>query len=463
MKARILQRWARVRTSYWFVPGLLVAAASALAAALIAGDAAVQTRGIAGLDRIDLTGPEGARALLSTIAGSAITVAALVFSITMVVLSTASAQFGPRLLRNFMRHNATQVVMGTFVGTFVYCLITLAAVRADADRLFVPQSAVAGGLVLGVLAFALLFYFIDHVSRFVQAGHVIDDVARSLERALRRSFPERADAPARRTPDDEESDDDRAMQNDEQAARTIVAARSGYVEAISTPDLVALAEAGDFVIRVVCRPGHFVIAGRPLAFAVPAGRVDEELAARIARSILTGPERTSTQDPEFAVHQLVEVALRALSPGINDPYTAMNCIDRLAAALSVLAGRALPSRYVRDAGGRVRLVTDPFTYGGIVEAAFNQIRQAASGNLAVSLRLLEAVEVVARGDLPEPFHEALRLQVDAIREAASEQFHAQSDWTAFNERVQSAFKALAGEHDRPATPGVEEIRRAMSS
>jgi uncharacterized membrane protein len=447
MSARVQRVWVRLRTSYWFVPGLLVGAAAALAAALISGDAAVQARGIAGLDRIDLTGPEGARILLSTIAGSAITVAALVFSITMVVLSTASAQFGPRLLRNFMRHNATQVVMGVFVGTFVYCLITLAAVRSDAGHEFVPQSAVAGGLALGVLAFALLFYFIDHVSRFVQATHVIADVARGLERAVRSSFPERTAAPGTRTPDDEESDVHRDPPDD----RPIVAQRSGYVEAIDASALVELAGEADLVIRLGCRPGHFVIEGRPLASVAPPDRVDDALAARIAQAILTGPERTSIQDPEFAVHQLVEVALRALSPGLNDPYTALNCIDRLAAALSVLAGRALPSRYVRDADGKVRLVADPFTYGGVVEAAFNQIRQAAIGNLAVQIRLLEAVETVAQGDLPGPFRDALRVQVDAIRESGGERFQAQSDRATFYERVEGAFGSLADEEAQSAT------------
>jgi uncharacterized membrane protein len=224
------------------------------------------------------------------------------------------------------------------------------------------------------------------------------------------------------------------------------------VEAIDASGLVELAGEFDLAIHLGCRPGHFVIEGRPLASVSPADRVDDALAARIAQAILTGPERTSIQDPEFAVHQLVEVALRALSPSLNDPYTAMNCIDRLAAALTVLADRALPSRYVRDADGKVRLVTDPFTYGGVVEAAFNQIRQAAIGNLAVQIRLLEAVEVVAQGDLPGPFRDALRVQVDAIRESGGERFQAQSDRATFYERVQGAFGSLADEEAQSDTP-----------
>ena len=191
MKARLAQLWFRLHTSYWFVPGVLACAAAALAAALIAGDARVQARELGWLGRFAITGAEGARVLLSTIAGAAITVAALVFSITMVVLNMASAQFGPRLLRNFMRHNATQLVMGMFVGTFLYCLLTLAAVATESGTTFVPQFAVAGGLVLGVVAFALLIYFFHHVSVFVQAARIVHDVATDLESALRSNFPER--------------------------------------------------------------------------------------------------------------------------------------------------------------------------------------------------------------------------------------------------------------------------------
>jgi uncharacterized membrane protein len=441
MTTSVLRLWLWLRTSYWFVPGLLAGIAAVLAAALIAIDVAVQARGLTGLGRFALVGPDGARTLLSTIGSAAITVAALVFSITMVVLNMASAQFGPRLLPNFMRQKTTQFVMGVYVGTFLYCLLTLAAVTSEAGRTFVPQFAVIGGFLLGILAFALLIHFFHHVSVFVQAGRIIDDVATGLEDTLRSNFPQR-DERSERTPDDEESVSGHDGQFATQDARPIIAPASGYVEAIDTAGLVELAGEHGIVIALGCRPGHFVYLGRPLARAAPAAQVDETLAAEIARAIVTGPERTSAQDPEFAVHQLVEVAVRALSPGVNDPYTALNCVDRLAAALCLLASRDLPSRYLRDASGHVRLVTDPYTYGGIVEAAFNQIRQAARENVAVLLRLLEAVAEIAGGDLPGPIRDALRDQVEAIRESASGRFAAQADRAAFDKRVQAALAEL---------------------
>ncbi|MCZ7563462.1 MAG: DUF2254 domain-containing protein [Burkholderiales bacterium] len=441
MGPRLAYIWGQLRASYWFVPGLLSIGAAALAAALIWTDAAGPARGAAGLQRFDLTGPEGARALLSTIAGSAITVAGLVFSITMVVLNTASSQFGPRLMRNFMQHNGTQVVMGLFVGTFVYCLLALAAVRSEAGAAFVPQTAVAGGVVLGITAFALLIYFIHHVSRFVQAAHVIDDVAGNLEESVCASFPERAPGARRAAPDDE-LEAGRAPGKAQRDELAIEAPRSGYVQAIDVAGLVEVARERDLLIRLAHRPGQFLIAGRPLAWVSPATAVDAALAARVAGALVTGRERTSTQDPEFAVHQLVEVALRALSPGINDPYTALNCIDRLASALALLAKRALPSRYSRDASGRVRLVCVPLTYGGMVDAAFDQIRQAARGTPAVLFRLLEAIASIADGDLPEPLRAALQRQVEALHEASGGGFAVHSDQAEYCTRLRTALGAL---------------------
>ncbi len=456
MKARLLQLWMGLRTSYWFVPGLLAVAALALAMGLVSGDTVAQTRGTSVLGRFYLTGPEGARALLSTIAASAITVAALVFSITMVVLNMASAQFGPRLLTNFMRHNATQIVMGTFVGVFVYCLVVLVAVRSGDGRAFVPHTAVAVGLALAVVAFGLLIYLIHHISRFVQASHIIDDVARSLEGALRATFPERGCDGVAPPPNDEDLEEHPDSPTTPEDA-PVLAARSGYVQVIDLPGLVKLASDRDVVIRLGCQAGNFVLQGRPVAWAAPADRVDKDFENGVADAILTAPERTSLQDPEFAVHQLVEIALRALSPGINDPHTAINCIDRLTAALCVLAERVPPSRHRRDGDGRLRLVTEAYSYRAIVDKAFDQIRRAASGHLAVLLRLLESIEALARGDLPESYREVLRDQVEAIGEADAKQFPTRSDRKAFDERVKAAQHTLSN-----APPGGPAARRAAA-
>jgi uncharacterized membrane protein len=416
MKVRLLKLWNDLLSSYWFLPGLLLLGAVALGAALVYADWLVQQRQVPWFERLYVAGPDGARALMSTIAGSAITVAGVVFSITMLVLNMASAQFGPRLLRNFMTHNATQLVLGMFVGTFVYCLIVLAAIGSDDGQRFVPQIAVTAGIVNGVALSGLLIYFIHHVSRFIQAERIIGDVAESLEQVLQSSFPERSGNGAD-TPDDEPVESEACL-SDDGDTQVVLARRSGYVQAIDLDGLMELAGRKDLVIRLECRPGHYLIQERPLAQVAADRPIDEETAAAIAEAFLTGAERTAIQDPEFAVNQLVEIALRALSPGINDPFTAINCIDRLGSVLSLLAERKLPSRFCRDREGRIRLVTMPYTYAGVVRAAFNQIRQTAASNAAVIIRLLEVVAEIAQGDLPPPYREELRAQADAIYEVS---------------------------------------------
>lgn len=444
MKLRLLRFWETAAGSYWFVPTLMSAAGVGLALALGSLDARVQRADWGVLARLYVTDAAGARAILSTLAGSAITVAGVVFSITIAVLSTASQQFGPRLLPNFMRHNGTQVVLGGFIATFIYALLILSVVREGPDGAFVPQTGVAVGLGLGVAAFALLIYFIHHVAVFIQAPRIIDDVGRRLNEALARSFPEALENGA----DGEEPERPVLPERFADEARPVPAQRSGYVQAVDHEALAALAGERDLLIQALHRAGGFVIAGEPLALAHPAQRVDGDAAAAIRGAFICGAERTDTQDPEFAVLQLVEVALRALSPGINDPFTAINCIDRLGGALAYLARRRLPSAYRRDDEGRLRLATDPITYAGIADAAFNQIRQAAADKPAVAIRVLEVIGAVASVGVPGALRDALACQARLLRDIAAPRFAAEHDREDLEARYAEARAAL----DTPRRP-----------
>lgn len=442
MKLRLLRTWEDLRASFWFVPGLMALAALIAAFLLVRVDVHLQAVGITGPAGHRFFGPEGARTILSTVAGSALTVTSIVFSITMVVLNMASAQFGPRLLRNFMDHGATQIVLGFFVAAFSFCLFTLAMVRSGDGRVFVPDLAVAVGLLSGIISFAFLIYFLHHVAVFIQAPRIIDDVARRLEHAIRSGLPVREEA--RRTPDEEEEDLPSRL---EKNGRAIPMPGSGYVQAIDEGNLIALAREFDLTLWLRTRPGLFLMRGLPCALVGPAEKVDEAVERRVAAAFVIGPQRTATQDPEFAVDQLVEVAVRALSPGVNDPFTAVNCIDRLGAALALLGGRELPSRYRRDQEGTLRLITDPFTYGGIVSAAFDQIRQNGRGTPAVVFRLLETIASLGRIDLPEPCRKALAEQTEAIRADNQESWTNAKDRRDFEERLESALTALTSKEN----------------
>jgi uncharacterized membrane protein len=411
---RLLNVWDALRGGFWFIPALFTAVAAALAFGLLALDRHVDIVQVAGSPWLYAGGAEGARSLLSTVAGSIITVVGLAFSITIVSLQLAAAQLGPRLLRNFVRDPGNQVVLGTFVATFVYCVLVLRTVQGRdglADDTFVPHLAVTGAVALAMLSVALLIYFIHHASVSIQADHVIAAVARDLDAAIQQIFPERlghedggagASAPPRRPVD----------------GGAVVARADGYVTTIDGNALLRAAEAAGVLVHLARRPGDFVIAGEPLAWVVPAERLDAHVERSVAAAVVLGTQRTLIQDGLFGVEQLVEIAVRALASGHIDPTTALRCIDRLGAALARIGDRRLPSPYRRDAAGGVRVVAPALTLHDIVAAAFTAIRLHGAGSRAVTLRLLETFErLVVRHDHRD-LHVALLAEALPLRRAA---------------------------------------------
>jgi uncharacterized membrane protein len=418
MKTRLRNLWEVLRSTFWLVPALMTLVAAALSFALIALDQAVRDRVLEQAGWIWAGGPEGARELLSTVAGSMITVAGVVFSITIVALSLASSQFGPRLLRNFIRDTGNQVVLGTFIATFVYCLLVLRTVRGADNQQFVPALAITVGLALAMASLGVLIYFIHHVAASIQVTHLITVVSEDLLYTIDRLFPEelghgdpepQGRLPAAHLPESFACE-----------ARRVDAARSGYLQAIDGETLMQLATEHDLIVHVNHRPGHFVVQTSALATVWPGDRLDEPLAEELCDAFLVGAERTLTQDVEFAVDQLVEVAVRALSPGMNDPFTAIACIDRLGEALCQLAKRVLPSPLRYDDNGQLRVIAYSFTFADVTGAAFNQIRQYGRGSTAVTIRLLEALANVATHTSKEEDRAALLQQASMIRRGSQE-------------------------------------------
>jgi uncharacterized membrane protein len=391
MRLRLLRIWDQLRTNYWFLPALMAASAATLALILLALDRALKGTVVEHWWAYT-GGPDGARAVLSTIAGSMITVAGLVFSITIVTLALASSQFGPRLLRNFLRDTANQVVLGTFVATFLYCLLVLRTVRGPDGESFVPHTAVAMGVLLAIASLGVLIYFINHVAVAIQAPQVIlavsSDLLAAVDSMSRQGREEEAIEQGSAVPDMV------LLQKLRREGGPILARRNGYLQILDYDYLVSIAREQDLVIEACFRPGHFIVQGCTVARVLPAEKVNESLTDAINRALVVGGERTPTQDPEFAVRQLVEVALRALSPGINDPFTAMTCIDWLGAALCRLTRRAIPHPCRYDADQTPRVVGVPLKFAGVADAAFNQIRQAGRANAAVTICLLETIAVV---------------------------------------------------------------------
>ena len=433
MKMRLLAVWEAVRTSFWFIPSLMVIAAAGLAVGLVNLDRLLQTD----FGAVFFSGGvEGARSILSTIAGSMITIAGVTFSITIVALTLTSSQFGSRMLRNFMADRGNQLVLGTFIATFMYCLLVMKSIPLAGGAEPVPGIAVAFSFVLALVDLGVLIYFYHHVSNSIHADNIIESVTRELERAIERfsrdnQGPEAAASmPCRDFPD--------LCEN----PIAVLSHSSGYLRAVDETSLVEIAEKQEAIIHLHYRPGEYVFINTPLATISPVAESDFSSEA-VQNAFILGNRRTPEQDIEFAVCQLVEVALRALSPGINDPFTAISCINRLGNALCRLSQANFPPHLFFDSQEKLRLVTKAFTYAGILDTAFNQIRQAAKDSVAVHVRLLETLASVA-GTLRHPQRcRAIAHHAMMTRRAARKNIHSPNDLEDIEKRYYDVMKSVA--------------------
>lgn len=406
MKIRLRHLWYHVTASFWFIPSLVATTAIASSFGMIALDGLLAKTMLQKFGWIYSGGPESSISVLSAIASSTVTVAGVVFSITVVALTLASSQFGPRLLGNFMRDRTNQIVLGIFIATFLYCLLILRSIRRDEP--FVPHLAITLGIFLALLSFFYVIYFIHHVASSIKAENIIALVERDLERITDELYPENignetktgdAEAPYR-------------PQELLEAYGTIAAAGTGYVQAVDADRIMSIARERDIAVLLKVRPGDFLTEGEVLARVWPADAASGDLAASLNSQFILGRQRTPVQDIEMCINQLVEIAIRALSPGINDTFTAIVCIDRLGSALCRLASRAIPSPYRYDQEGSLRIIAYPTSFPGAVDAAFNLIRQNA--NIPVMIRLLETLGSIAGRTLESEKRHALIRQARMV-------------------------------------------------
>ncbi len=440
MKVRLLILWESLRTSFWFLPALMTVLAVALSFLTVFIDRRIGSdANIFGF--IFSGGPESARLVLSTVASSMITVAGVTFSITIVALALASSQFGPRLLRNFMHDTGNQVMLGTYIAAFAYCLIVLRTVHTVEGEDFVPSISVAVAIVLALAGIAVLIYFIHHISWSMQAEQVITAVYRDLEEKMPRLFPEDWRDTLGQSVDGE------AMRQVEEEGYSqsldIAAARSGYLQAVDLGALLEIAARNDVLVMLPHRPGDFIIAGITLITVKSKEELDESVARQLGNKVIVGSQRTPEQDAEFTFHQLVEVAIRALSPGINDPYTAVSCIDRLGSALCFLCGREFPLPYRYDDQGRLLVIYKSVTFTGIINAAFDQIRQYGRASAAVTNRLMETLEIIAVQTRTREQREAILRQADMILRASTDSLPEPNDVDDVRQRYQALVDILA--------------------
>lgn len=417
MIPRLMTLWEQIRASLWAVPAAMIFAAvmsAILAARVQIGE---------GNDPVWFLysgNAKNAPNFLSNLVTAMITLATLAISITMVVLALAAQQLGPRLIRIFMSDLRTQAMLGLFISTVIYLLLVLRTVYGPSD--LVPNLAVTIGTGLVLLSIIVLLLFVHHLARSIIADTIIAKVGADLDANAARLLPER-DRQAEQKSDE--------IGNGPQAAIRVSSA--GYIQAIDQKNLVDAACKAGCVIKLDVRAGHHVLPGVVIGQVAPAAALTPELSQKIESSLLTGPERTPVQDLEFSIRQMVEVAVRALSPGVNDPYTALIAIDRLALSLALIMRRSPPQTRWCDGDDNVRLILPASTFTGILDASFDLIRQYGSDSVSVLIRLAERLSELQSLANPEQARD-ISHHLEMVLNAGCRMIKEKSDLNAFKER-----------------------------
>ena len=410
--SRLRVLWQNVNASLWFVPTLMVAGAIGLAFGLVVVDTRIAHAWLLDYPLLFGAGADGARGMLTAIAGSMVTVAALIFSLTLSTLAQVSSQYTSRVLRNFMRDRANQLVLGFFVSIFAYCLIVLRTIRGGDEGGFIPSLAVFMGLVLALTSIGVLIFFIHHMAIAIQASSIIRHATEETQAAITRLFPD---------PVDLEHTQELPVPTARLRWQPVPARATGYVQSLDEAELLALARQLAGVVRLEHGIGGFVARGAALVsvagYEPEPVVLSEALTKQLNDCFTLGRQRTIEQDVGFGLRQVVDIALKALSPGINDTTTAIISIDHLGALLAQLADRRFEAPRRAD-HHQVRLVAVRPTFAGFVASAFDQIRVSADGNVAVYLRLLTALATIGQRTAGATRREPLRQQADLIAEAA---------------------------------------------
>lgn len=414
--------WTTVRDSLWFLPAIWVVVSAGLAFAMITIDRRTPEFA-ANFPLVFGGGADGARGLLSSIAGSMITVAGVTFSITIVALQLASSQLSPRVLRNFMRDRRSQIVLGAFIGAFTYTILVLRSIRVELDGVdaFVPSVAVSVGILFALLALGMFVFFIHHIANRIQLGTIVANIAEETTDQVEQDWPE-------------EDENGAPPRIPSEPPGVVTATDSGYLQLVDMEELTEIATRDRLLVRLEVRPGAWVQEGAPLYSVWPSSAANDKLTEILNAQVSLGPQRSIEQDAAFGVRQLVDVALKAISPGINDPTSASDCINRLGQILSAVGNRFPPRWTHRDAEHAERLLIPAADWDELVGLAFDQLRQYSAGSADVSISTVDTLRTVAQA-VPANRHPALARQVRLVGESAGT-----IDLVADRQRVEDAVR-----------------------
>lgn len=432
-------RWEELRTTLWVIPSMLIVVAVLLFIVTFQIDLAAYHHHLTLPVWVRTGSADAERQVLIAIAAAVITVVGVVFSITILALTLASQQFGPRMMRNFVRDVGNQVTLGVFVGTFVYTVLALGSINSVSAN-FVAHLSTSIAEALLLVDLAILIYFIHHIARSIQLPEVIAGIAKDLMDSIDAEFPQRVGAPRPGQAEHSGKSVPELLTLIEEGGAVVPSQVSGYIQYVGYSQLISIATRTDSFIRLEHRPGHYLATGRPLAMVWPRGAAPE-IARALRKAHVTGPHRTLVQDPVFAIDQLVEIAIRALSVSVNDTFTVLTCIDWLSAGLGRVSGRVLDEGVYRDSTGTVRLIEFDPSYARMVNRSFDKIRQAARGMPAVLIRLIDSLGSITLDTTSAEQRTVIRRQADMVLRLAEETVSEPNDL----EEIRFRYRRIPGE------------------
>lgn len=424
--------WEELSASFWFIPILMLLISIGSAIGFIYLDSQIQYYPEGILKHLLPATVDSARSILSIIAGAMIGVAGTVFSITLVILTLASSQLGPLLVRNFMYDKLNQVVLGSYVSSFVYCLIILSSIKENESFQFVPAISVLAALASAIAGIILLIIFIHHVSMSIQSDKVISDISEAMSKSVRKLFPEEIGREKEKP-----APDINVLKKEYAYKQDIKCYKSGYLQSVDGDGIMNIAEENDCAIILHHRPGDYLVQNMILGEVLCNEECSKKTREMIQNDFIVGKIRTPQQDAEFSIHQMVEVASRALSPGVNDPYTAIACIDNLTSVMCYLTRAEFPSPYRYNSEGKLRIIADNHNFSGMLNAAFNQIRQYGKGSPSVLIRLMEAMNTISTFAKNKKQQEFIVQHAEMIMNAAEKAFSEKRDLEDMKERYKT--------------------------
>lgn len=428
---KILFFWKELGATFWFFPVLIISFSILLAFSLVYLDSLL-TIPREGWSRFFLVNSsDSARSILTTISSAMMGVAGTVFSITLVALTLASSQFGPRLIKNFMYVRLNQVVLGLYISTYLYCLLVLNSVTESSGYTFIPSISILVAIIAAAINIILLIIFIHQIAISIQADKVVSDISEFISKQVETLFPEKMGEKI----ENEEDIDTSASISGYQNQTSIKSPESGYLQYINSEALVEFITKHDALLELYYKPGDHLVEGLEIGLLFSNGEWKQNEFEKIFNQFVIGKTKTSQQDLEFSIHQMVEIAARALSPGVNDPYTAITCIDNLTAILCYLAQAKFPSKYRFDEEGNLRIIAETYDFEGILDAAFNQIRQFSGGSPTVIIRLMEALLIIYDFTRKEIHRKAVIKHAEMVLSSGKQNIEEKNDIDDLTERA----------------------------